>query len=166
MSEISQRGPLLLRSALRGAVAGLLGVAAMTVGEKVEQSLTRRPDSYVPGRALLTLAGRHTPDRAKPLVANHLIHWTTGATLGALRGVWSVVGLRGPRANLAHTVVRLSFDQTVENASGAGAPPHTWPVNEQVVDVWHKAVYSFVTGVLADRWVPNDLESHRGVSSR
>jgi hypothetical protein len=166
MSAISQRGPLLLRGALRGAAAGLLGVAAMTVGEKVEQSLTRRPDSYVPGRALLTLAGRHAPDRAKPVVANHLLHWATGATLGALRGVWSVVGLRGPRANLAHTVVRLSFDQTVENASGAGAPPHTWPVNEQVVDVWHKAVFSFVTGVLADRWVPNDLESHRGVSSR
>ena len=165
MSEISERGPLLLRGALRGAAAGLLGVAAMTVGEKVEQSLTRRPDSYVPGRALLTLAGRHAPDRAKPIVANHLLHWATGAALGALRGVWSVVGLRGPRANLTHTVVRLSFDQTVENASGAGAPPHTWPLNEQAVDVWHKAVFSFVTGALADRWVPNDLESHRGTTS-
>ena len=66
ISEISRRRPLLLRSALRGAVAGLLGVAVMTVGEKVEQSLTRRPDSYVPGRALLTLAGRHTPDRRTP----------------------------------------------------------------------------------------------------
>ncbi len=165
MSGLSRRGPLLVRGALRGAVAGVLGVAAMTVGEKVEQSLTRRPDSYVPGRALLTLVGRHAPDEAKPLVANQLLHWATGATLGALRGVWSVVGLRGPRANLAHTVVRLSFDQTVENVSGAGAPPHTWPVNEQMVDVWHKAVFSLVTGVLADRWIPNNLESHRGTTS-
>jgi hypothetical protein len=165
MSEMSRRAPLLLRSALRGAVAGVLGVAAMTAGEKLEQSLTRRPNSYVPGRALLTLVGRRAPDRAEPLVANHLLHWATGATLGALRGVWSVVGLRGPRANAAHTVVRLSFDQTVENVSGAGAPPHTWPVNEQVVDIWHKAVFSFVTGVLADWWIPNDLESHRGTTS-
>ena len=165
MSEMSRRGPLLLRSALRGAVAGVLGVAAMTAGEKLEQSLTRRPNSYVPGRALLTLVGRHAPDRAEPLVANHLLHWATGATLGAVRGVWSVVGLRGPRANLAHTVVRLSFDQTVENVTGAGAPPHTWPVHEQVVDVWHKAVFSFVTGALADRWIPHDLESHRGTTS-
>ena len=115
MSELSRRRPLLVRSALRGAAAGVLGVAAMTAGEKLEQSLTRRPNSYVPGRALLTLVGRRAPDRAEPLVANHLLHWATGATLGALRGVWSVVGLRGPRANLAHTVVRLSFDQTVEN---------------------------------------------------
>jgi hypothetical protein len=165
MSELSRRGPLLVRSALRGAAAGVLGVAAMTAGEKLEQSLTRRPNSYVPGRALLTLVGRRAPDRAEPLVANHLLHWATGATLGALRGVWSVVGLRGPRANLAHTVVRLSFDQTVENVTGAGAPPHTWPVHEQVVDVWHKAVFSFVTGALADRWIPHDLESHRGTTS-
>ena len=134
----------------------------MTAGEKLEQSLTRRPDSYVPGRALLTLVGRHAPDRAEPLVANHLLHWATGATLGALRGVWSVVGLRGPRANLAHTVVRLSFDQTVENVSGAGAPPHTWPVNEQVVDVWHKAVFS-----LRDRCARRPVDPERpGVAPR
>ena len=71
MSEMSRRVPLLLRGALRGAVAGVLSVAAMTAGEKLEQSLTRRPNSYVPGRALLTLVGRHAPDRAEPLVANH-----------------------------------------------------------------------------------------------
>lgn len=29
----------------------------------------------------------------------------------------------------------------------------TWPVNEQVIDVMHKAVYAFVTGYLTDRWL-------------
>jgi hypothetical protein len=137
----------------------------MTVGEKIEQSLTHRPDSYVPGRALLTLLGRHPSDDEQPLLANHLLHWGTGAALGALRGIWAAVGLRGFRADVAHTVVRLSFDQTVENATGVGAPPHTWPMNEQLVDLGHKAVFSFVTGALADTWVRNDLESRRGTTS-
>ena len=155
----------LLPAAARGAAAGLLGVAVMTAGEKLEQSLTGRPDSYVPGRTLLTLLGRSPGDRERPPVWNHAMHWGTGAVLGALRGVWAAVGLRGPRAHLAHTVVRLATDQTLENSAGTGAPPHTWPVLEQVVDVAHKAVYSFATGVLADRLVAPALESRRGTTS-
>ena len=153
------------RAAARGAVAGLLGVAAMTVAEKAEQSVTHRPDSYVPGRTLLTLLGRRPADTARPLLWNHAMHWGTGAVLGALRGVWAAVGLRGPRAHLAHTVVRLSVDQTLENGSGCGAPPHTWPVRERVWDTAHKAVYSLATGVLAERLVPPSLESRRGTLS-
>ncbi|MFF6953328.1 hypothetical protein ACFZAD_32425 [Streptomyces iakyrus] len=41
-------------------------------------------------------------------------------------------------------------DQTLENATGVGAPPTTWPRAELVVDVPHTAVYGFVTGAVAD----------------
>ena len=159
------RGKVLLAAAARGAGAGLLGVVAMTAAEKVEQRVTGRPNSYVPGRTLMTLMGRHPSDREQPPVWNHAMHWGTGALLGALRGVWAEVGLRGPRASLAHTVVRLATDQTLENATGVGAPPHTWPVREQVVDVLHKAVYSFATGAAADRMLAPTLESQRGTTS-
>jgi hypothetical protein len=137
----------------------------MTVTEKLEQRLTGRPNSYTPARALLTLLGRHPSDRDRPLLWNHAMHWGTGAVLGALRGVWAVVGLRGPRASLTHTVVRLASDQTVENTTGIGAPPRTWPMREQVVDVAHKAVYSFVTGLAAERLIAPQLESRRGTIS-
>ena len=114
---------------------------------------------------LLALLGRRPSDADRPPVWNHLMHYATGATLGALRGVWAATGLRGPRADLAHTAVRLAFDQTLENGTGVGAPPHTWPLGEQVVDVAHKAVYSVATGVIADRLVAASLESRRGTSS-
>jgi hypothetical protein len=87
--------------------SGLLGVAVMTAGEKLEQAVTHRPDSYVPGRTLLTLLGRHAGDAGRPVVWNHAMHWGTGAALGALRGVWAAIGLRGPRAHLAHTVAAV-----------------------------------------------------------
>jgi hypothetical protein len=159
------RGRALLTAAVRGMVAGLAGVAAMTAGEKVEQALTGRPNSYVPARTLLTLLGRRPSESSRPPVWNHAMHWGTGAALGTLRGVWAATGIRGPRADALHTAVRLAFDQTLENASGAGAPPHTWPRQEQVVDVVHKAVYSFATGWLVDRWVAPTLESRRGIAS-
>jgi hypothetical protein len=162
---MSGRPKVLLTAAGRGALAGLAGAAVMTAGEKVEQALTSRPNSYVPARTLLTLLGRSPGDKEQPFVWNHLMHYATGAALGALRGVWAATGLRGPRADLAHTAVRLAFDQTLENGTGVGAPPHTWPLSEQVIDVAHKAVYSVATGVIADRLVTANLESRRGTTS-
>ena len=156
------RGRALAAAAGRGAVAGLAGVAVMTLGEKVEQRLTGRPDSYVPARTLSTLLGRPRTDFERPMLLNHAMHWGTGAVVGALRGVWAVTGIRGLRAHATHTVVRLAVDQTLENATGRGAPPSTWPVGEQVVDVAHKAVYSVVTGLVSDLWVPPALVSRRG----
>jgi hypothetical protein len=59
-------------------------------------------------------------------------------------------GLRGPVASAKFAVVRLTNDQILENATGVGAPPETWPRRELVVDVLHKVVYAFVTGAVAD----------------
>jgi hypothetical protein len=137
----------------------------MTAAEKVEQAVTGRPNSYVPARALLTLVGRSPGDDVRPPIWNHAMHWGTGALLGALRGVWSATGIRGSEATVTHTVVRLAFDQTVENATGVGAPPTTWPRHERVVDLAHKAIYSVVAGAVADRLVAPTLESGRGTVS-
>jgi hypothetical protein len=156
---------ILIAAAGRGLVAGLVGAAAMTASEKLEQALTRRPDSYVPARTLLTLLRQLPADDDRPTGWNHLMHFGTAAGVGTLRGVWAAVGLRGPRANLAHTVVRLAVDQTLENVTGVGAPPRTWPIREQAVDFLHKAVYSVITGVVADRLVAAQLESRRGTTS-
>ncbi|WP_130649003.1 hypothetical protein [Egicoccus halophilus] len=124
----------------------------MTAGEKLEQRLTGRPDSFVPAHALerlLTLEER--PDRER-VVLNHAMHWGTGAVVGAFRGVMARAGLDGIRGSLLHHLpVRLTTDQVLENATGVGAPPWTWPRDEQVVDVLHKVVYSVVTGLVADR---------------
>jgi hypothetical protein len=52
-----------------------------------------------------------------------------------------------------HANLRLSFDQTIENATGAGAPPWTWPRDELLIDLSHKALYALVTGALSDALV-------------
>jgi hypothetical protein len=158
----SGRGRTLGSAALAGAGAGLVGVAAMTTVEAVEQAVTGRPSSFVPGRTLRALLGGSPSDAERSPAWNHAMHWGTGAVVGALHGLWAAVGMRGPRAQAAHLAVRLATDQTLENTTGVGAPPHTWPWREQVVDVGHKAVYSVVTGLVAERLVAPTLESHRG----
>jgi hypothetical protein len=59
-------------------------------------------------------------------------------------------GLRGGWSSAMFTVARLINDQTLENATGTGAPPWTWPRKELLVDLAHKSVYAFATGVVAD----------------
>ena len=161
----SSRFSDICRAAGTGALAGLIGAGVMTVGEKAEQAITGRRTSYVPARALLTLLGQRPANDAKPFLWNHLMHYCTGASLGALRGVWAATGIRGLHANIWHTVMRLGFDQTIENATGAGSPPKTWPAEEKAVDVLHKTIFSLVTGMVADRMLPPRLASDRGRSS-
>jgi hypothetical protein len=79
------------------------------------------------------------------------MHYGTGALVGALRGTMAAANLRGPLASLMHANLRLSVDQTLENATGVGSPPWTWPRDELVMDVAHKAAYALATGATVDR---------------
>ena len=141
---------LLMRSLWQGAVAGAAGVAVMTLGEKVEQRFTGRPDSYMPARVLERLLRRPEAPGRQPASLNWAMHGGQAVALGVLRGVMANSGLRGPWSSAMFTVVRLTSDQILENATGAGAPPWTWPRRELVVDVLHKAVYGYATGAVAD----------------
>ena len=142
----------MLSTIVRGLGAGLAGAAVMTGAEKLEQSLTGRPNSYVPARTLAHLLGLPHPDEDR-LGRNWLMHYGTGATVGILRAAMARANLRGPSASFMHTWIRLATDQTLENATGVGAPPVTWPRSELFIDVAHKAIYSFATGLVADALV-------------
>ena len=151
--------------ALRGLAAGLAGVAAMTAGEKVEQMVTGRPNSYVPAHTLERLLGLPTKPDEERLWLNWTMHWGQGVLLGAVRGLMARRGFRGPVGSFMFMNLRLLNDQTLENSTGVGAPPWTWPIEEQVIDLLHKGVYAFVTGAVADRLIA-DATDARGRGER
>jgi hypothetical protein len=136
--------------AWKGLVAGAGGVAVMTLGEKLEQRVTGRPASFMPAHTLERLLGlRQRPDRRRRML-NLGMHAGQAVLLGTWRGIMAEGGLRGPGASAMFAVIRLSTDQTLENVTGQGAPPWTWPRRELLVDVLHKGVYAFATGAIAD----------------
>ncbi|OCT51906.1 hypothetical protein CLCR_09102 [Cladophialophora carrionii] len=132
-----------------GIGAGAVGVAAMTLGEKTEQALTHRPNSYVPGKTLARLF--NLDFHAQPERINHAMHWGQGMLAAGVRGAMSYYGIVGPFGSYIFMGVRLLVDQTLENWTGVGALPWTWPVSEQIIDLLHKAVFAAVTGYVADR---------------
>jgi hypothetical protein len=141
-----------------GLLAGAAGAVAMTVSEILEQRLTHRPDSFVPALTLGRLV--RIPDEVaeESRALNLGMHLGQAAVLGLVRSMMAEGGLRGLGASGAFTGLRLMSDQILENFTGAGAPPGTWPRRELVLDVAHKAVYGLVTGLVADR-----LAARRGV---
>jgi hypothetical protein len=144
---------------VRGLVAGLAGVAAMTAAEKLEQRLTRRPNSYVPAQTLERLLGLPRRPDGERLGLNWAMHWGQGIVLGPVRALMAERGVRGPVGSFLFLNLRLLNDQTLENATGVGAPPWTWPADEQTVDLLHKAVYAFATGMVADRLTPRPVRA-------
>jgi hypothetical protein len=141
---------LLTRSLWQGMAAGAAGVAAMTLGEKIEQRFTHRPDSYIPARVLQRLLRLPEAPGRRPDALNWAMHGGQALLIGVIRGVMANAGLRGPWASAMFTVLRLTSDQILENATGVGAPPWTWPRDELAVDLLHKAVYGYATGAVAD----------------
>lgn len=125
----------------------------MTLCEKVEQLFTHRPNSYVPAHTLERLLRLPEKPDSERRNLNWTMHWGQGILLGAVRGLMAEKGVRGPVGSFLFMNLRLLNDQTLENATGVGALPWTWPKDEQIIDLGHKATYAFVTGLVADSLV-------------
>jgi len=148
------------RAAAQGGVAGLVGTVVMTVGEKAEQALTGRPDSYVPARTLQRLLGRRHPRDSAAW--NHTMHWGTGVLLGVVRGLVGRAGLRGVGGAAALTGGRIGFDHLLETATRVERSPLSWPAGVMAVDAAHKTVYAVVTGAVADLLLARSQHPARG----
>src|SRR3954454_425025 len=81
----SERYGMATRLLLRGFAAGFVGVAGMTATEKVEQTVTGRPNSFVPAHTLERIANRpHRSDEERQWM-NWAMHWGQRIALGAAR---------------------------------------------------------------------------------
>ncbi|MFH8883473.1 hypothetical protein [Streptomyces californicus] len=141
----------MIKQVLReGLIAGAAGSVAMTFAEKLEQADTPRPSSHVPARVLERLTGMPAQSGKRLVAVNLAMHFGQATLLGVLRSLMARSGLRGPVASVQFTVARLTTDQILENATGVGAPPSTWPRKELVIDVVHKVADGFATGMVAD----------------
>ncbi|KAK2864996.1 hypothetical protein FQN49_004018 [Arthroderma sp. PD_2] len=136
-----------------GLGAGVAGVAAMTLSQKIEQYFTSRPNSLVPGYTMQHLFGLAPRPEKAMFPLNMAMHYGQGAAAGIVRAIMSINGVQGPFATFIFVGIRLAIDQTLENWTGVGSLPWTWPVGEQIIDIFHKSVYALATGFLTDRFL-------------
>ncbi len=138
-------------SLTKGAVAGLIGTAAMTAGQAAEMRLTRRKPSLVPGHVASKLL-RLEPEDEEALSRISLgMHWAHGMTMGTVRVLIGRGGLAGGRAAAAHFALMWGGDVVLYKALGIAPWPWQWSLAELAPDVLHKAIYAVATNAAYDR---------------
>ena len=136
----------------RGMAAGAVGTVAMTVSERLEMAVSGRAGSTVPGEVGAHLVPGKDPGSDSDVEQlNSAVHWAHGITMGAVRGVLDVAGVRGPQASLVHFALLWGGDAALYRALGIADVPWRWTPEELATDMLHKGVYAAVTGAVYDR---------------
>jgi hypothetical protein len=137
-------------------VAGIAGNVALNLSNTLEQWVTQRPNSYVPGHTFERLTGMQQRPDSRSNGTNHAFQLGVATLAGVARGLMARRGMRGPYAYGMHMAARVLLDQSLEHAVGMSRPPWTWPKDEQALDMLHKGAYALVSGLLIERWVQSD----------
>lgn len=129
----------------RGLVAGAIGTIALTLAESAEMRLTGRTPSMIPGQVGAKLAGldAKTHPAVKPL--NPIVHWTHGISLGAVRGLLDVAGLRALPATVVFYPLVWGGDALMYRTLGLAPAPWKWQRDELLTDLFGKAVLALAT---------------------
>lgn len=130
----------------RGAIAGLVGTAVMTISETVEAKLTGRPASMVPGQVGAELLGGDKDDTARVRSLNPWVHWGHGIAMGAVRGLIGQRVDNPAAATAAHFAGLWVGDAALYAGLGVAPPPWEWGPQELLTDLGHKGLYAAVTG--------------------
>jgi hypothetical protein len=136
------------RTMLRGAVAGVMGTAVMTLAQHAEMAVTGRPPSTVPGQVAAGLLSRSDADTVAALSGP--THWAHGAAMGPLRGVVAGMGLRGVAGSAAFFALLWAGDAVLYRTLGIDDWPWRWSRADLATDMGHKALYALVTGAAYD----------------
>jgi len=136
---------------IKGALAGLIGVAAMTAAQTAEMRITGRRPSMVPGHVASKLLGLE-PENDEALARISIrMHWVHGVTQGLIRAAIGRAGLNGPAAAGTHFALMWTGDAMLYKALAISPWPWKWSLEELAPDVLHKGLFVVATSVAYDR---------------
>jgi hypothetical protein len=125
----------------RGLLAGVAATAAMTVASTAEMKLRRREPSTAPAEVAGKLLGVKSRKQAGNRFAT-VAHAATGVSLGAVRGLLDLAGVRGTAAPAAFFAIAWTPDLVAVPAAGASPPPWSWGAVELAISAAHHVVYA------------------------
>jgi hypothetical protein len=140
-----------LHSISTGAVAGLIGTAAMTAAQAAEMRISGRRPSMVPGHVASKLLRLEPQDDEALARISIRMHWAHGMTQGVLRALIGRLGLRGAAAAGAHFALMWSSDAVLYKVLGISPWPWKWSASELAPDVVHKGLYVVATSSAYER---------------
>lgn len=114
----------------------------MTLSSAVEMKLRQRPSSPTPAKAVSKVLGVETKGEREQARLSNLTHWGYGTSLGMLRGLPGMVGLRGLAATAAYFGVVWGMEQVMLPGLGVAQPTWKYGAKEAAIDAGHHLVYA------------------------
>ena len=136
----------------RGLMAGLAGIAAMTLSQIVEMRITGREPSSSPGDAAARVIGIHLSGKADRLRFSNTVHWLYGSAWGIVRGVLALLGMTGWPATGLHFLLVWGTALLILPGLKVAPPVAQWGVAGIAKDAFHHAVYAIAVGLTFD-WI-------------
>jgi hypothetical protein len=148
-------------NARKGAMAGVLATAAMTLSSTIEMKLRGRDASSTPADAAGKVLGVQPRDADGAARFGEVVHWSYGTAWGGAGGVLRTV-LPEPAATAAHFATVWGTEVTMLPALDLAPPLPQWEAVEIAIDVLHHLVYA---ASFAGAWhLINRSETRTGLS--
>ena len=134
-----------------GAVAGLAGSLALTGTEWVEKQAIGRDHGHIGAEFVEETTGAKAQSETELRLLDNAVHYSYGASWGALRGLMTAFGLGGAPAFLLHWVgVDVAAKLFLPMFGLAPTIDKRSPRN-MAIDSAHHAIYALVVGVLINQ---------------
>ncbi len=133
-----------------GLVAGVVGTAAITVSQLTAMRIRGRKPSNSPAKAVEKVFAIRPIDDAAESRLNELAHWGYGTSWGAVRGIMTAFGLRGPWADTIHWGAVQGTAMLLLPALEVAPPVREWGAKEIAFEGLHHVVYVTAVGLTCD----------------
>ncbi len=134
----------------KGLIAGLAATAAITLSQMIEMKFTHREPSEAPLKAAGKVIGVKPKSKYEKKKVSQEIHWAYGASLGMLRGIINLTGLKGLPATAAHFATVWGGSMIMLPALKAAPPVIEENRKTIAIDGFHHAVYALTAGLVYD----------------
>lgn len=152
MKKYYRQGPLATVGTAIGVglMAGLAGTLAMTISQMAEMKLTGRKSSDTPAKAVREALDIKPVTESKSEEISNEVHFTYGTSLGLIRGIIGLTGLKGLIANSVDFLIIWGGKLCMLPALRV-APPITQEKPKAIAsDIFHHAVYVATAGYVFD----------------
>ena len=133
-----------------GLIAGLAGTIAMTVCQIAEMKVTGRKPSSTPANAVREVLDVEPVTPGKVEKVSNEVHLAYGTSLGMIRGLIGLVGLKGMIANTLHFIIIWGGKIFMLPSLRVAAPITHESRKSITTDIVHHLVYVTTAGCVYD----------------
>lgn len=134
----------------KGLVAGFLGTVAITISQSIEMKKTGREPSNTPFLAAQKVFEINAQNEIAEKKLINIVHFGYGTSLGVIRGVLNILGIKGLIGTLIHISIVQALSMIFLPQLNLAPPAREWEKKTVLTELLHHGVYGIIAGIFFD----------------